>query len=162
MNSPFAPHGDSARLRTDLRRRFVDVARHLESGRPLDAADVHIAAVLIDHPEARRRLAGIAGEEAVLDEPALEGTESSFFLHLALHVALREQAAADLPPGVRRLHAAYVAWAGGDRVLAEHRMLPILEDALRRSLEQPGGDDPRAYLQALESGLERLRGERRR
>lgn len=162
MNTPFAPHDDPARFRTDLRRRFVDVARRLESGHPLDAADVHIAVVLVDHPDARRRLAGIAGEETVLDEPALEGTDSPFFLHLALHVALREQAAADLPPGMRRLHAAYVAWAGGDRVRAEHRMLPILEEALRRSLEQPGGDDPRAYLEALESGLERLEGERRR
>ncbi len=162
MTSPFALHDDPARLRTDLRRRFAEVAARLASGRPLEAADHHLASVLADHPEDCRRLAGRHADDLVQGTGPHDVADGPFFLHLALHVALREQAAADLPPGIRTLHASYVSWAGGDRVRAEHRMLPILEEAMRRSLGRPGGDDPRIYLEALAAELERLNRRGRR
>jgi hypothetical protein len=152
MIAPFVPYGDAERLRTDFRRRFVAVAQRLVSRLPLESGDAHLGSVLADHPEACRALAGDGSEDLV------RGTDGALFLHLALHVALREQVATDRPPGIRGLHGAYVSWADGDRVRAEHRMLPILEEAMHHSLGRPGDDDTRAYLDALRAELQRLGG----
>jgi hypothetical protein len=151
MSPLLPPDEDPSRLRARLRARFTAVAVRLASGLPIAAEDAHLAGVLDDHPEARAHLAAHGAEGGA--GPGPEEDESAFFLHLALHVALREQAAADLPPGIRALYEAYLARAAGDRLRAEHRMLPALEEAVARSLAQPGGDDPQPYLEALRRGL---------
>ena len=151
MSPLLPPDEDPSRLRARLRARFTAVAVRLASGLPIAAEDAHLAGVLDDHPEARARLAAHGAGPGAGPEP--EEDESAFFLHLALHVALREQAAADLPPGIRALYEAYLARAAGDRLRAEHRMLPALEEAVARSLAHPGGDDPQPYLEALRRGL---------
>ncbi len=151
MSPLLPPDEDPSRLRARLRARFTAVAVRLASGLPIAAEDAHLAGVLDDHPEARAHLAAHGAGPGAGPEP--EEDESAFFLHLALHVALREQAAADLPPGIRALYEAYLARAAGDRLRAEHRMLPALEEAVARSLAQPGGDDPQPYLEALRRGL---------
>lgn len=158
MHPFLPPHHDPNALRAELRRRFVQVARNLESGTPCDPSDLHLASVLLDHPQARSLLASATGEALIRGEDRSEREGSALFLHLALHVALREQVAADRPPGIRALHERYVTWAHHDRVEAEHRMLPILAEAMERELSESSPGDPRSYLEALTRELIHLGG----
>jgi hypothetical protein len=70
------------------------------------------------------------------------------WLHMGLHLAVREQVATNRPAGIAELHAKLAASAGGAHE-AEHRMLEVLAEQLWEA--QRGGKPPdeNAYLERL-------------
>jgi hypothetical protein len=76
-----------------------------------------------------------------------EGGVGNPFLHLSMHLALREQVGTDRPAGIARVHAKLAARHG--RMDAEHRMMEALGRALWDAQRAGGLPDENAYLEEL-------------
>src|SRR5450631_4665722 len=106
--------------RDQLRQAYSDAWRKHEAGSPLTPLETMLADVIGLHPE-YQALVGDGG--AVLAfEPGAAAVVENPFLHLGLHMAVREQVAIDRPPGVRDLHRRLQARCGEVHG-AEHVMM---------------------------------------
>jgi hypothetical protein len=77
-----------------------------------------------------------------------EGGQSNPFLHMGMHLAIREQVTTNRPAGVAPIHAALAARLGSAHE-AEHRMIECLGEALWRAQRSGLPPDEAAYLEAL-------------
>lgn len=128
-------------------------ARHRD-GLPLEPLDAALADVVGLHPEYQPLLEGLArvssdGSPGELDRTwRPEDGESNPFLHMGMHMAIREQVSTDRPPGIRGV-LDRLTQATGDRHAAEHRMMEALGEALWQAQRRGTAPDEQAYLEAL-------------
>lgn len=132
--------------REDLRRRYVSAWQRHRDGMPLEPLDAQIADVVSLHPE----------YHAFLEEPdasaqsfTVESGRSNPFLHMGLHLAIREQVGTRRPSGIEIIHRR-LAQRLGDMHEAEHRMIEVLAETLWEA--QRGGipPDEQRYLEKLQ------------
>ena len=136
-------HGDS---RHDTRRTFFEVWGKMQSGAPLTALEGIIADVIRLHPEYHALLD--RGVE-VLDKDWLpEGGETNPFLHMGMHIAIREQLSIDRPPGIKAAYDALLSKTR-DVMAAEHAMLECLGEALWRAQRENRLPDEQFYLKLV-------------
>jgi len=81
------------------------------------------------------------------DYAAADG-ETNPFLHMGLHLSIREQVATDRPAGIAAVFQSLLA-ATGDRHAAEHRAVDCLAEALWNAQASGTVPDERAYLESL-------------
>lgn len=132
--------------RRSMRRRFVLVWEKMQARTPLEPLEALIAEVIDAHPEYQPLLA--RGDAALDDEWTPERGETNPFLHLGLHVAVREQVAADRPAGVTDAYRTLCRRAGNS-LDAEHRMIDCLAAALWQAGRSGTAPDEAAYLECL-------------
>jgi hypothetical protein len=77
-----------------------------------------------------------------------EGGRQNPFLHMGLHLAIREQVSTDRPAGIALVHRNLAARLG-DAHAAEHAMLEPLAEALWQAQRSGLPPDERAYLERL-------------
>jgi hypothetical protein len=131
--------------RDGLRRMYVEAWRkHVES-RPLEPLEDQIVRVLEQHPEYQPAVASV---DAAQRDFTPEGGETNPFLHMGLHLAIREQVATNRPPGIADVYRKLCARTG-DVHAAEHRMIDCLGEAMWRSQRSGLPADEAAYLEAL-------------
>lgn len=133
--------------RAELRRRYLEAWRKLRAGSPLAPLEAQIASVIEMHPEYVPLLE--SGEKALAAEFRPEGGRENPFLHLGLHLSIREQVATDRPPGIARIHAALAQRLGTSHA-AEHAMMEALAEALWEAQRAGVMPDEHAYLERLE------------
>jgi hypothetical protein len=141
--------------RDQLRLSYADAWRKRHTGAPLSPLEALIADVIELHPEYQ---ALVRDSASTLDyQPDAAGTNENPFLHMGLHLAVREQVSIDRPPGVRelcrRLEARY-----GDAHRAEHAMMQDLADILYESQRTGTAPDEAQYMARVRA---RLGGDRR-
>jgi hypothetical protein len=130
--------------RRELRQMYGDAWRKAQAGEILSPLEAQIVQVIEDHPEYR---------EDVLD-PDLERSytveegRTNPFLHMGLHLALRDQVATDRPPGIRETFRKLAA-REGDRLEAEHRAIDCLAETLWEAQRANAAPDEQAYLEKL-------------
>ena len=134
--------GDDRRA---LRARVLEVWRNSRARAPLEPLEAVIADVLALHPEYDRMFE--AGDALLDDDWSPDHGESNPFLHLGLHIAIREQASTDRPAGVRAIHDALAARHGA--LEAEHRMIECLAAALWDAGRNGDAPDEGRYLECL-------------
>jgi Domain of unknown function (DUF1841) len=129
--------------REQLRQSYADAWRKHLAHAPLTPLEAMIADVIGVHPEYHAIVAD--GATAREFEPnALRATENPF-LHMGLHLAVREQVSIDRPPGVREiLHR--LQSRHGDLHRAEHALMAALEEALWQAQRAGGPPDEGFYL----------------
>ena len=132
--------------RSGLRRRYVEAWRKHRAGRPLEPLEHQIVAVVEQHPEYHALLEDEV--EAVGLEFTPEAGRSNPFLHMGLHLAIREQSATDRPAGIAAIRDR-LAERLSDSHEAEHRMLERLGEALWLSQRTGQPPDEAAYLESL-------------
>jgi len=137
--------------RTDIRRTFFDVWRKQQSGEPLSALENIVADIIRLHPEYQALLSADA-DRALDRDWRPEGGETNPFLHMGLHIAIREQLLTDRPAGVKAAYAALLK-RSGDAHAAEHVMLECLAESLWRGQRDGRLPDDQAYLACLKSRL---------
>jgi hypothetical protein len=132
--------------RSDLRRRYVEAWRRHREGQPLEPLEHQLVTAIEQHPEYHPLLE--EGTQSLDRDWTPESGQANPFLHLGLHLAIREQVATDRPPGIAAVHRE-LARRVGDLHEAEHRMLECLGEALWQA--QRGGlpPDESAYLESL-------------
>lgn len=114
----------------------------------MTALETIIADVIRLHPEYHALLED-GGRN--LDKDWLpEGGETNPFLHMGMHIAIREQLSIDRPAGIKTAHAALLARTG-DAHAAEHAMLECLGEALWRAQRENRLPDEQAYLACIKA-----------
>ena len=112
---------------------------------PLDGIEVLVAKVIRAHPEYH---AVLAKRDTSEDRDYLpESGETNPFLHMGMHIALREQANTDRPAGIGKIYARMVEMRGQHE--AEHAMMECLGESLWRAQRDNRAPDEAAYLECL-------------
>jgi hypothetical protein len=132
--------------REQLRRRYLEAWRKFSAREPLEPLEGQLAAVIAEHPEYISWLE--AGEAALGAEFTPEGGRENPFLHMGLHLAIREQVSTDRPAGISAIHRE-LATRGGSAHEAEHRMIETLAEALWEAQRSGRAPDELAYLERL-------------
>ncbi len=112
---------------------------------PLSPLEAQIAAVVAEHPEYHAVVGGNLEEEFTV-----EGGATNPFLHMGLHLGIREQMATDRPAGIAAIFQ-LLATRLGDAHTAEHRMLDCLAETLWEAQRDQRPPDETRYLQRLRS-----------
>ena len=134
--------------RTDTRQPFFDVWQKMQDGQPLTALETIIADVIRLHPEYHPLLSD--GGRSLDKDWLPEGGETNPFLHMGMHIAIREQLSIDRPAGIKAAHAALLTHAR-DAHAAEHVMLECLGEALWRAQRENRLPDEQAYLACIKA-----------
>jgi hypothetical protein len=136
----------AGQTREDLRRTWLEAWRRYTAREPLEPLQAQLAALVAEHPEYVPWLE--AGDAALAAEFTPEGGTSNPFLHLGMHLAVREQVATDRPPGIAAVHRGLLARLG-DAHAAEHAMLEVLGETLWEAQRAGRAPDEQRYLERL-------------
>lgn len=132
--------------RIDTRRTFFEVWRKVQDGASLSGLEIIVADVIRLHPEYHGLL---LDPERVQDKDWLpEGGETNPFLHMGMHIAIREQLSIDRPAGIKEAYEALLSHTR-DPHEAEHRMLECLAETLWRAQRENALPDEQAYLRCM-------------
>ncbi|MBL8520231.1 MAG: DUF1841 family protein [Betaproteobacteria bacterium] len=145
--------------REEVRDFLFEAWRKFRTQEPLAGLEAAAAAVIAAHPEYHAMLADRAEfleRHRDRDYPPEFG-ETNPFLHLSMHLSIREQVAIDQPPGVRGAHAG-LTHALGDPLSAEHEMMDGLAEMLWHAQRHGTAPDAQRYLEVLARKLAALGG----
>jgi hypothetical protein len=132
--------------RASLRRSYLLAWRKRLDGVPMEPLEHQLATVVEQHPEYQPVIEGTS--DVLKREYAPEGGQSNPFLHMGMHLAIREQVATNRPSGIAAVHAELSRKLGTAHE-AEHRMIECLGEALWTSQRTGLPPDEAAYLDAL-------------
>lgn len=131
--------------RDEIRRVYAKVWQKMQQGQLLEPMEALIAEVIESHPEYHPLLDDQANIEQ--QEFIPEQGQTNPFLHMGMHIALREQAGSDRPPGIRPIYDRICAARG--RHQAEHAMMECLGQSLWQAQRDNRPPDETAYLECL-------------
>ena len=129
-----------------LRRSYADAWRKRRESMPMEPLEHQLAAVIEQHPEYQSFLEN--DPDAMARDFTPEGGQANPFLHMGLHLAIREQVGTNRPAGIASIHSDLCRRLG-DQHEAEHRMIECLAEALWQSQRTGLPPDEPAYLDAL-------------
>ena len=136
----------SGESRERMRRRYLDAWRKFCAHEALGPLESQLAAVIAEHPEYVSWLE--SGEDALGAEFTPESGRENPFLHMGLHLAIREQVATDRPAGIAAVHAGLARRHGGAHE-AEHAMIEPLAQTLWEAQRGGAAPDEARYLERL-------------
>jgi hypothetical protein len=131
--------------REQLRQMYLSAWRKYRARQPLEPLEAQIAALIAEHLE---YVPLLESPEALGAEFTPEGGRENPFLHLGLHLAVREQVATDRPAGVAAVHRALTT-RFGEAHAAEHAMLEPLAETLWDAQRAGRMPDEQRYLERL-------------
>lgn len=129
--------------REQLRAAYREAWRKWQAGEVLQPLEAQIADVVRAHPDYHALLG--SAEPLAREFPV---GEANPFLHMGLHLALREQVATDRPAGIARIHQRLCARLG-DAHLAEHQMMQPLAETLWDAQRSGRPPQEQSYLERL-------------
>ena len=132
--------------RDELRRFYVEAWHKYREKLPLQPLESLISEVIELHPEYHAMLED--DEQALAQEFSADAGQSNPFLHMGMHIAIREQLSTNRPAGIT---AAY------DKLLkkqalphdVEHQMMECLGQAIWVAQRNGTPPDEDAYLECL-------------
>jgi Domain of unknown function (DUF1841) len=137
----------SDQSREQLRQMYLNTWRKYTAQQPLEPLEAQVAAVIAEHPEYVPLLE--SGPDALSANYIPEGGQQNPFLHMGLHLALREQVATNRPQGITQIHQSLAQRL--DPHTAEHAMLEVLAETLWESQRSAKAPDEQRYLERLRS-----------
>jgi hypothetical protein len=131
--------------RGELRRMYADAWQKRCENRPLSPLEAQIAEVIEMHPEYQAAMT-----QGDLDRDYTpDGGRTNPFLHMGLHLGIREQVSTDRPAGIAAVYRSVVA-RRGDLHAAEHEMIDCLAEALWEAQSSNRPPDEGKYLERLQ------------
>lgn len=131
--------------RDQIRQVYVTVWQKLQQGQLLEPMESLVADVIQLHPEYHSLLD--QPENAMHEEFDADSGQSNPFLHMGMHIALREQVSTDRPAGIAAIHLKLSAKKGQHE--AEHGMMECLGQALWLAQRDQTLPDENRYLDCL-------------
>jgi len=135
--------------RNASRQFFLQVWEKYRQGRVLEPLEELVLGVILEHPEYHDYL---ENEELLMREFLPESGETNPFLHMGMHIAIREQVSTDRPAGIRQVHQK-LSTKLGSSLEAEHLMLECLGETLWEAQRQRTLPDEARYLERLKKLL---------
>ncbi|MDR3476895.1 MAG: DUF1841 family protein [Gammaproteobacteria bacterium] len=128
--------------RDELRKVFFEAWRKYQLRSPIEPLESQLINIILLHPE----------YHALLSQPdnlQVENfNETNPFLHMSLHLAIREQVATNRPPGIQQIHQ-HLCEQFNDVHNAEHHMMECLADILWHAQQSGKMPDEQVYLERL-------------
>jgi hypothetical protein len=131
--------------RDQLRRMYLEAWRKFSQRAPLEPLEAQVAAVIAEHPE---YIAWLESDDALNAEFSPEGGQQNPFLHMGLHLAIREQVATNRPQGIADIHTALSKRMGSEHAV-EHAMLEPLAQTIWEAQRNGRAPDEQLYLERL-------------
>ncbi len=135
--------------RTRMRKMFYSAWRKHLGKEILEPMEKQVVTLLLEHPEYHDL---IENPDAIDKDFTPEHGTLNPFLHLSLHLALREQVGTDRPTGIATLTRALLL-KHGDGHEVEHLMIECLGECLWDAQRQGREPDELAYLEKLKELL---------
>lgn len=129
----------------ELRQMYIDAWQKSRAGEILSPLEAQIAQVIADHPEYHSMLTSSVLEEEFTPERGVTNP----FLHMGLHLAIREQIATDRPAGIAGI-LSRLRHKTGNPHTAEHQALDCLAETLWEAQRENVLPDENAYLERLQ------------
>ena len=129
--------------RHELREMYADAWQKHRDKTPLSPLEAQIVQVVEDHSEYHDAVGGDLAKDFTV-----EGGKTNPFLHMGLHLSVREQVATDRPRGIAAIFR-QLADKVGDSHTAEHRMIDCLAETLWESQRDQSPTDEIHYLERL-------------
>ena len=131
--------------RDELRGMYRAAWRKFKQQQTLTPLDKQMVAIISEHPEYHVIVESAASD---LANYSPRSGQLNPWLHMGLHLAIREQVSTNRPHGIAEVHAK-LAKQLGDAHEAEHRMLEALAEQLWEAQRSGKPPDERAYLDRL-------------
>lgn len=135
-----------------MRQFFCDCWKKKQQGAVLEPLESQIASVIVEHPEYHAILEN--PDQAKAREYLPEMNETNPFLHMGMHLGIREQVATNRPDGVTELIQQLVLKLGDHE--AEHQAMDCLAEALWQAQQSATSPDDLRYLECLKEKVRRL------
>jgi Domain of unknown function (DUF1841) len=132
--------------RDEVRRFLIDAWRKTRANLPGTPLELLAGEIISLHPEYHALLE--SGDAALGREWPPELGETNPFLHLSMHLSIREQVSINQPRGVAEQHALLTRKLGS-ALDAEHEMMDCLGEMLWQAQRQGSAPDPAVYLSCL-------------
>lgn len=132
--------------REQMRQYYCDTwQKHLQQKDSLSALEQQITAVIKEHPEYHQLL---ENKEASINADYLpEMGDSNPFLHMGMHLGLREQVSTNRPAGIAELYQSLVKLKEVHD--AEHEMIECLAESIWQAQQNQTIPDEITYLECL-------------
>ena len=131
--------------RDEIRQVYLKVWQKMQNQTLLEPLEAIIADVIKLHPEYHSMLE--EGEIAKQKDFSPEDGQTNPFLHMGMHITLREQAGGDRPAGILDIYAKLVQQKGIHET--EHAMMECLGQTLWNAQRHDAMPDENAYLACL-------------
>ncbi len=133
--------------RDEVRQVYLDVWQKMQQKMLLEPMEALIADVIEIHPE-YHSLLEVDAEIKQQDFTPEQG-QTNPFLHMGMHIALREQAGTDRPTGIKAVYQKLVSSKGQHE--AEHAMMECLGQVLWNAQRSDQTPDETDYLDCLQN-----------
>ena len=133
--------------RNKIRQQYLDAWRKLNNGESLEALEELIGEVVQEHPEYH---AVLENEDNLDRDYTPEQGQTNPFLHMGMHITLREQVATNRPAGIREITRKLLQhYQNGHS--AEHAMMEVLGEVLWDAQRSNRLPNEQLYLEKLRS-----------
>ena len=132
--------------REQARQLFFDAWRKYQQREMLSAMEDIALEVILLHPEYQRVLE--MPERFQHKDYLPEMGDINPFLHMSMHIAVKEQLSIDQPPGIRASFEALAARLGSEHD-AKHRVLECLGETIWQAQRTGTAPDQDAYLACI-------------
>lgn len=142
----FSNSSSPEQQREQMRQYYCDTwQKHLQQKESLSALEQQITAVIKEHPEYHKLL---ENKDASINADYLpEMGDSNPFLHMGMHLGLREQVSTNRPAGIAELYQSIVSLKGVHD--AEHEMIECLAESIWQAQQKQTMPNETAYLECL-------------
>ena len=131
--------------RHELRKMYADAWRKRCNEQPLSPLEAQIVDVVESHPEYHD---AVSNDELDKDYTP-DGGQTNPFLHMGLHLGIREQISTNRPAGIAKVYK-LLATKFGDIHTAEHQMIDCLAETLWEAQSQNRAPNEEQYLRSLQ------------
>ncbi|MEM9102545.1 MAG: DUF1841 family protein [Pseudomonadota bacterium] len=136
--------------RDDIRKAYSEAWSKAQKKQPLTPLEMQIADVIQWHPEYQSMM-----NESALQKEYLPGFgETNPFLHMGLHMGIREQIATDRPQGIKKLFQKALPHFISSHE-AEHFFMEILGEVMWESQKSQQAPSDEAYLKKIKKALKK-------
>lgn len=131
--------------RDEIRQIYLKVWHKVQNQTPLEPMEAIIADIIKLHPEYHSLLD--KGDSVIENDFSPEDGQTNPFLHMGMHITLREQAGGDRPAGIKAIYQKLVNQKGFHET--EHAMMECLGQVLWSAQRHNQAPDENAYLACL-------------
>jgi hypothetical protein len=132
--------------RQELRQVYVDAWRKQGAGLPLEPLEAQVADVVAEHPEYHELFSD--SQTTLHADYAPEGGHTNPFLHMSVHLAIRDQVATDRPAGIRAAFEQLLRRKSKHE--AEHAVMEHLAEMIWQSQRSGLPPDEQVYLRRVQ------------
>ena len=133
--------------REEVRQFFFNTWRKFRQREMLSAMEDMALEVILVHPEYQAMLDDTERHRDKDYLPEMDDTNP--FLHMSMHIAIKEQLSIDQPAGIRKRFE-YLLKETGNEHDAVHQVMECLAEMIWQAQRSPSAFDPSIYLDCLD------------